>query len=144
MLLLRGLPVLIEVGLLVFCLIEAIQTPSDEIRNLPKGLWIILIVLLPLIGSIAWLVAGRPIVRRRNTWAVGNGFPEYQRPGAGGPGGQGRSMAPDDDPEFLAGLRQVNREHAETLRKWEDDLRRREQELRRKDDATGEPQGDAS
>jgi hypothetical protein len=26
---LRGLPVLLEIGLLVFCLIEAIQTPSD-------------------------------------------------------------------------------------------------------------------
>jgi hypothetical protein len=127
----RGLPVLIEVGLLVFCLIEAIQTPSDEIRNLPKGLWILLIVFVPLVGSIAWLVAGRPNLRRRTSWAMGGGFPEYERPGAG------RPVAPDDDPAFLAGLGRVNREHSDTLRKWEDDLKRREEELRRREGGPG-------
>lgn len=97
--LLRGLPVLIEVGLLIFCLIEAIQTPSNELRNLPKPLWIMFIVLVPLIGGIAWLVAGRPVAADQDTWAVRNDFPEYERPRPT------RSIAPDDDPEFLAQLR---------------------------------------
>jgi hypothetical protein len=121
--LLRGLPVLIEIGLLVFCLIQAIQTPSDEVRNLPKGLWILLIIFLPLIGSIAWLVAGRPNTRRHSRWAAGNGFPETQRPA--------RPTAPDDDPEFLAQLRRVDEEHEEALRRWEQNLRDREEELRK-------------
>lgn len=144
---LRALPMLIELALLIYCLIDAIQTPSDEVRNLSKGWWIVLIVVAPLVGGIAWLVAGRPNVHRRNnTWAAGGGSPQYGRPGRPGPGGagatgsRGRPLAPDDDPEFLAGLSQVNREHEETLRRWEDDLRRREQELR-KDDAAGESRG---
>ena len=58
--LLRGLPVLIELGLLVYCLIDAIQTPSQDHRNLAKPLWILLIILVPIVGGIAWLVAGRP------------------------------------------------------------------------------------
>jgi hypothetical protein len=84
----KGLPVLLELGLLVYCLVECIQTPSDRVRNLPKLGWIALIVVLPLIGSVGWLLAGRPV-----------------RPG--GPGswpGRGRVVGPDDDPDFLAGL----------------------------------------
>jgi len=123
LLLLRGLPVLVEVGLFVYCLIDAIQTPSDEMRNLPKAAWILLIVLVPLIGSIAWLVAGKPTTRRQSAWAAGNGFPEHDRP-------RYRQVAPDDDPAFLARLRQVDDEHRETLAKWEQSLREREARLR--------------
>ena len=132
MLLLRGLPVLIEIGLLVFCLIDAIQTPGDEARNLPKLWWILLIIFVPIIGCIAWLVAGRPNTRRHSAWRVGNGFPEYERP---------RVAAPDDDPEFLANLKQADAEHERTLRRWEDDLRAREAELRREPREPGEEPG---
>ena len=136
MLLLRGLPVLIEIGLLVFCLIEAIQTPSDEVRNLPKFAWVLLIVVLPLVGSIAWLVAGRPNTRRHSRWPAGGGFPENQRPA--------RPVAPDDDPEFLARLRRVDEDHEEALRLWEQDLRAREERLRRPETDPGdEPDDDA-
>jgi hypothetical protein len=132
---LRGLPVLIEIGLLVFCLIQVIQTPSDEVRNLSKGLWILLIIFLPLIGSIAWLVAGRPNTRQHSRWRVGGGFPEAQRPG------RARPTAPDDDPEFLAQLRRVDEEHEEALRRWEQSLRDREEQLRKeeKDGEGGTP-----
>jgi hypothetical protein len=126
--LLRGLPVLIEVGLFVFCLIDVIQTPSDEVRNLNKGLWILLIVFLPIIGGVAWLVAGRPNTRRQSAWRVGNGFPEHERPA------RPRVVAPDDDPDFIADLRRVDHEHEDTLRKWEADLREREAKLRRESD----------
>ena len=123
MLLLRGLPVLLELGLLVFCLIDAIQTPAEDCRNLAKGLWILLIVLLPVVGGIAWLVAGRP--QRAATPYRTTGFPEYERT-------RQRPLAPDDDPEFLARLRKVDQEHEQTLGRWEADLRRREEELRRR------------
>ena len=124
----RGLPVLFEVGLLIFCLIEAIQTPADEIRGLGKGYWILLIIVLPLIGGIAWLVAGRPIRNRnQNQWRMGGGFPEYDRSRRRAP------LGPDDDPEFLSEIRKVNTEQEETLKKWEADLRRREAEQRRRE-----------
>ena len=76
----RGLPVLIEICLFVYCLIDAIQTPSDEMRNLPKVTWVILIILVPFIGSIAWLVAGKPNSRRQSAWAVRPRIPRVRAP----------------------------------------------------------------
>ncbi|MDQ1295755.1 MAG: hypothetical protein QG608_3642 [Actinomycetota bacterium] len=121
----RGLPLLLEVGLLVFCLIDCVQTPSQVIRNLPKVGWIVLIIVLPLAGAIAWLTVGRP------------------RPGAAGPRSTGRSagpaapLGPDDDPEFLAEINRVDAEHEEMLKLWEENLRRREEGLRGPDDEKG-------
>jgi hypothetical protein len=122
----RFLPVVVELFLLVFCLIDCIQTPDHEVRNLPKLGWVLLIIILPLIGGIAWLVAGRPQHQSRGRqvpWPSTRtaGFPEYERPRA--------AVAPDDDPEFLAEMRRGNAEQEDLLRKWEDDLRRREREL---------------
>lgn len=99
MLLLRGLPVLIQLGLLIFCLVECIQTPAPAQRNLPKWAWIVLILVVPLVGSIAWLVAGRP---RRPQPGTGG----WATPGLSGMSGPGRRAprGPDDDPDFLAGL----------------------------------------
>src|SRR5262245_36596072 len=56
----RYLPVLLLIGLEIFALIDCIQTPEDEARHLPKLAWIILIVIAPLVGALAWLFAGRP------------------------------------------------------------------------------------
>lgn len=124
----RGLPVLLEVGLLVFCLIEAIQTPADEIRGLGKGYWILLIIVFPIVGGIAWLVAGRPVRRApASGWRPGSGFPEYERSRRSAP------LGPDDDPEFLREIRKVDQEQEETLKKWEADLKRREAEQRRRE-----------
>lgn len=122
----RVLPVLLELGLLVFCLVDCIQTDSVLVRNLPKPAWVLLIVLLPLVGGIAWLVAGRPqrgAAARPVPWpsTATAGFPEDERP---------RSTAPDDDPELLAGLRGSDERHERMLRDWEADLRAREQGLR--------------
>jgi hypothetical protein len=134
-LMLRGLPALIEIGLLIFCLIEAIQTPADEIRGLGKGWWILLIIVFPIIGGVAWLVAGRPLRRQDpNGWRMGSGFPEHGRSAR-------PARGPDDDPEFLRQIRQVNDEQEETLKKWEEDLRRREAEQRRREEGTtGSPE----
>jgi hypothetical protein len=124
----RGLPVLLEVGLLIFCLIEVIQTPADECRNLGKGWWLLLIIFLPLFGGIAWLVAGRPLRQRnQNQWRMGAGFPEHERNRRQAP------LGPDDDPDFLSEIRKVNTEQEETLKKWEADLKRREAEQRRRE-----------
>ncbi|GLY32697.1 PLD nuclease N-terminal domain-containing protein [Kineosporia sp. NBRC 101731] len=124
----RFLPVLIELGLLIFCLIDCIQTDSTLVRNLPKPLWILLIVFLPLIGSIAWLVAGRtwpsqagnPVPWRSTATA---GFPEYERPGAD------RHDAAAIDEQLRRDTERVDREHEEALRKWEESLKERERKL---------------
>ncbi len=131
----RFLPLVVELFLLVFCLIDCIQTPEHEVRNLPKVAWVLLILVLPLIGGIAWLVAGRPQQSRGGQvpWPATRtaGFPEYERPR--------RRLAPDDDPEFLADMRRGNAEQEDLLRRWEDDLRRRERELGKDRPADGDP-----
>jgi Phospholipase_D-nuclease N-terminal len=126
----RGLPVLLELGLTIFCLIDCIQTPQIAVRNLPKWGWIVLILIFPLIGGISWLVAGRPLAGQRPQDYV-TGFLEY-RSGSAGP------LGPDDDPAYLRELGRMNSEHEQMLRTWEDDLRRREQELRRRDGDPGD------
>jgi hypothetical protein len=123
---LRVLPELVWFGLLVFCLIDCVQTPDGDVRNLPKWGWILLMVLLPLVGSVAWLVAGRPERGAgrpaRAPWPATRtaGFPEYERPPRG----------PDDDPEFLRGIKRADDDHEQVLRQWEEDLRRREEQLK--------------
>jgi hypothetical protein len=74
---------LVVMALWVFCLVEVIGTPEGEIRNLPKVGWLMIVLLFPLAGSIAWIAAGRPDGRRRlsaHERALPE-FPEYDRPG---------------------------------------------------------------
>jgi hypothetical protein len=128
----RMLPVFLELGLLVYCLIDCIQTPDGAHRNLSKGIWILLILFFPIVGGIAWLVAGRPARSPYGRNEHVSGYPEYRR-------GQARPTAPDDDPDFLRQLRKVDSEHESTLKDWEADLRRREAELERRDRPADEP-----
>lgn len=112
----RGLPLLFELGLTIFCLIDCVQTPTTNTRNLPRWAWILMIVVFPLIGSIAWLIAGRPGAADRarrysgsqpggDGYHDGSGRPQRpERP---------RPVAPDDDPEFLRELGRLNTEHKE-------------------------------
>lgn len=79
---------LINLALMIYCLIDCIQTDTPRVRNLPKTLWVLLIVILPLAGGVAWLVAGRPPRQPREP-----GRPRSQAP-----------RGPDDDPDFLRGL----------------------------------------
>lgn len=55
-----GVLVALELCLVVYCVLNVITTPEDEVRNLPKLLWLLLVLLFPIVGGIAWLVAGRP------------------------------------------------------------------------------------
>lgn len=50
----------LTLGLWIFCIVDVITTDEGSCRNMPKGMWLLLVLLVPLIGSIVWLVAGRP------------------------------------------------------------------------------------
>ncbi|MFI7130421.1 PLD nuclease N-terminal domain-containing protein [Nonomuraea sp. NPDC050153] len=82
----------------LYCLFDAITTPDVLCRNLPKILWVIVVLLFPLIGSVAWLVAGRP--DRSQAVTRPNAFPEHDRPD------RPAATNPDDDEEFLRRLRE--------------------------------------
>jgi hypothetical protein len=104
MLFLDGGAGLILFGLWIFCVIDVITTDAARCRYLPKVAWILIVLLLPDIGSIVWLVAGHPwassnargIPYKGNT---GNRFPEYERPG------RFAATNPEDDDAFLAQVR---------------------------------------
>jgi hypothetical protein len=94
-----GLLAVVELALLVYCLIECVQTPSAQVRNLPKLGWVLLILFFPLVGGIAWLFAGRPARAPSSTTP-----PAGRRGPRGGPPQPGPPRGPDDDPDFLRGL----------------------------------------
>ncbi|MET8836588.1 PLD nuclease N-terminal domain-containing protein [Micromonospora sp. NPDC004540] len=131
---LYGLLFLAQIVLAVCALISCLSAEEGEIRALPRVAWVLIILFFPLVGSIAWFVAGREggTRRPRTAWPMGNGFSEQHRP---------RQVAPDDDPEFLSSLAERSRaEDQERLRRWEEDLRRREEELRRGQDDRDRPE----
>ena len=113
---------LLLLALDVFCVIDLIQTRDDEVRNLPKIAWLILILLFPPIGSIAWLAAGRPQSGSRPAASYersGAAFPEYERPG------RAAGTTPESDEEFL---RKIRERAEEQRRKAAEDKKRREAE----------------
>lgn len=115
---LRVIPIVAALVLLVFTLVDCAQSPDARVRNLPKWVWLLLILLVPLAGPIAWLFGGRPAVE-----GPGRAPAPPPRP----------RKAPDDDPDFLAKLK-PQADHERLLRQWEADLRRREAELRETED----------
>ena len=70
----------------VFVTVFAASANKNEVRNLPKWVWILICLAVPIVGGLLYLVLGRPL---------------------GGPrsrGGKSRVVAPDDDPAFLRDL----------------------------------------
>ncbi|WP_109473402.1 PLDc N-terminal domain-containing protein [Ornithinimicrobium cavernae] len=70
----------------VYCVVDVVQTEEERVRGLPKLVWLVVTLLVPLAGGISWLIAGRP-----------RGILK-PRPRPSGPRG------PDDDPDFLRGI----------------------------------------
>ena len=112
-----------------------------------------IVLLTFVVGAVAWLVYGRP---RASAPADPPSARRVGPPGrrdrtaataapTNGLFGRGSSRpAPDDDPEFLAGLdRRAAQEHEKLLGSWEEDLRRREEQLRRDGNDDG-PDGPAA
>jgi hypothetical protein len=133
----RVLPLLLSLALGIYAFIDCLTTDEQKVRNLPKIVWVFVILLFFFLGPIGWLVAGRP--KREHASGGGFGF---------GSRGQGRQMAPDDDPDFLASLNKDNRKPAEPtaaeeqdemLKRWEEDLKHREDDLRSPDQDNPDP-----
>ena len=70
------------VMLTIYCVVELAQTKGARVRAMPRWLWLFVVICVPVIGPFAWLLAGRPAPRPRP-----------------------RPLAPDDDEDFLRGLR---------------------------------------
>ena len=76
----------LPVVLAVYSLVDLTMTPAEESRLMARWAWAVVVVLVPVVGPLAWLLVG--------TGRLG-----------GGQGGQPRRpSSPDDDPDFLRGL----------------------------------------
>ncbi|MEI6844164.1 MAG: PLDc N-terminal domain-containing protein [Actinomycetes bacterium] len=79
----RFLIILLPVIFTIYTIVDCAKTDASEIRNLPKWAWLLIIIIIGTIGTIAYWIAGRP---RR----TGLGRPPVRR-----------ILPPDDDPDFL-------------------------------------------
>lgn len=79
----RILIILAIVMLTIYCVVEVAQSQPGRIRAMPKWLWAFVVIAIPVIGPVTWLLAGRPQASQ----------------------GHRRSLGPDDDEDFLRGLR---------------------------------------
>ncbi len=69
----------------VFTTVFAASANKHEVRSLPKWVWVLLCLFVPFFGGLLYLMVGRPLRRGDN----------------GGLGVRGKTVAPDDDPNFL-------------------------------------------
>ncbi len=69
--------------LMIYCVVDVAMSQKLRVRVMPRWLWATTVICLPLVGSVAWLVFGRPQLNEKP---------------------QERPKAPDDDPDFLRKL----------------------------------------
>jgi hypothetical protein len=116
---------LVVFALWVFSLVDVISSDEGAIRHLPKLWWLLIVLFFPFAGSVAWLVAGRPVGAggpRPYERAVPQ-YPEYDRPG------RAAATNTEDDDEFLRKVRERAEEQRRTYR---------EQRLQREREERGE------
>ncbi len=83
----RSLIPIVIAAFTLYTLVACARTEESYIRSLPKWGWILAIILLVPIGSVAYWIAGRP-KRPRSIH-----------------GPKRRILPPDDDPDFLRNIK---------------------------------------
>jgi hypothetical protein len=99
----------------LWAIFDSATSDRTRVRLLPKLAWVVLIVVLfeltPLVG-IAWVLLGRPRGARSalsssRTSGLHSGWSGSSASGRGGYQSRSKSrpIGPDDDPDFLSGLK---------------------------------------
>ena len=127
-----GIVPLILLALWVYCILDVIATDDALVRNLSKGVWLLIVIFLPDIGSLAWLLLGRPLYAG---WRPGD---TTRRPTRRVIGPEDRDDFPSRPDRPAPPPRPLESRENE-LAAWEEQLRRREEELRRKEQGKDEP-----
>ncbi|MEY2847767.1 MAG: hypothetical protein RI885_432 [Actinomycetota bacterium] len=91
---------LVILAVWVYTIIDVILANPRRVRGLPKALWIVVAVLLPVVATILWFTIGKDRQKRDKTT---------------------RQTAPDDDPEFLRKLGS-EKEQEERIKRLEQEL----------------------
>jgi hypothetical protein len=119
----EGVVFLVLFAFWIWAILDVIATESGRCRNLPKGVWLILVLLLPDIGSLAWLLLGRP---EKGRWKPGS--TDYSAPR--------RPIAYEDNPRYSATPEITDRRSQELDRRldaWEAEQRVKNAELDRRE-----------
>ncbi|WP_416394668.1 MULTISPECIES: PLDc N-terminal domain-containing protein [unclassified Curtobacterium] len=114
--------VVAAVAFTVYAAIDCATMPRERVRSLSRGVWVLLVIVLPVLGGVLWFLLGRAPATR--------------------PGGGSGYRGPEDDPDFLGGPsgpdqhRTDKDQDDETLRDLEQQFRERERraDRHRRDD----------
>ncbi|GID94750.1 PLD nuclease N-terminal domain-containing protein [Amorphoplanes digitatis] len=102
----------VQLVLLVLALIGVLS--ADRVRNMPRALWVLVILLIPLIGPLAYFAWGRPVPPPHEGGPVRRTGP--------------RPTSPDDDPDFLRSMdTERSRRERELLDQWERELEKNDE-----------------
>lgn len=131
----QGLFGLVVIALWIYCIFDCIRTDESEVQNLPKLFWLLIVIFVPTIGSIAWLLLGRP---REAGFQLSTGSASSRTHPSVPPTGFAEPTVGETSDEFQRrrdeALRRYHEERERELREREEKLRRREEELRRRED----------
>lgn len=104
--------VVAAVAFTVYAAIDCATMPRERVRSLRRGIWVLLVIVLPVLGAVLWFLLGRASATE--------------------PGGGSGYRGPEDDPDFLGGPhgpeqhRTDKDQDDETLRDLEQQFRERD------------------
>lgn len=112
----EGLTGLVLLGIWIWAIFDVIATDEAMMRNLPKGMWLLLVFLVPTIGAVAWIALGRPA---NVGWRPGDTNYKAVR----------RTVGPEDRADWNRSREEQQREFEETDRRLREERDRRREEL---------------
>jgi hypothetical protein len=138
-----GLVGLAMIALWVWAIFDVITADESLCRNLPKSVWLMVVIFLPTMGALAWLIVGRPEgasfrpgdpTPRSNRWdprldaRLGSTETERERLER-----ERREWMAQMDSELDRRIEERERAETERLRQWESELEQREAALRERE-----------
>ena len=111
----EGITGLLLLGIWIWAIFDVIATDEAMIRSLPKGLWLLLVLILPTIGAVAWIALGRPA---NVGWRPGDTNYKTVR----------RTVGPEDRADWNRSREEMRREFEETDRRLREERERRREE----------------
>lgn len=112
----EGLTGLLLLGLWIWAIFDVIATDEAMIRSLPKGVWLLLVLIMPAIGAVAWIALGRPA---NVGWRPGDTNYKTVR----------RTVGPEDRADWNRSREEMRREFEETDRRLQEERDRRREEM---------------
>ena len=112
----EGITALLLLGIWIWAIFDVIATDEAMVRSLPKGMWLLLVLILPTIGAVAWIALGRPA---NVGWRPGDTTYKTVR----------RTVGPEDRADWNRSREELRQEFEETDRRLKEERDRRREEM---------------